>query len=181
MDFKVINNSEKDKALDFSPLGIKAVKKPKTDSISTGGSKRGKQKNNTVYKRKRILDMTGAIENILPNNIKVYTTTKPQEPLIDYESVIKFDSTNPASIIHIEPPLFEEFRNTISGLIDSQVYIHQFVKLKSKFDDGKGVGTVTELRFGNLGNMTVIIAKLDDNREYLSYYLTKINNTDDNR
>lgn len=110
-----------------------------------------------VFKNSKVI-----LDNSIPidNNIKLQLLR-----------VLEIDKEYPSGILGFNPPLYKEFI-TKAGDINTHVKINQEVKLKLKFKkEINEKRIVKDLYFTSLNDITVIIAKLDNNDYYPSYQL----------
>jgi len=111
-----------------------------------------------VYKKSYVL---------LDKVIEINSTT------LQLQRVIELDKEYPKAIIGFHPPLFKDFINK-DNTINTHVNVGETVVLGLKFKNDKNPPRIVkELYFTSLNSITVIIAKLDNEDYYPSYFLEK--------
>lgn len=81
------------------------------------------------------------------------------------EDILEFDKRKPNNIIGFEPAIYYEFIDKRKGKLNFYVKVGDVVKVKEKFKPKNAPPrrTVVDLYLSSLKDMTVIVAKLDDN------------------
>lgn len=118
--------------------------------------------------------------NIIPVYKNSHIIINKEVPLdigtvLQVERVLEIDRDYPNQIYGFNPPLFKDFIDEETNTIDTHVKVGDTVILKNLFK-GK-VNTprkVKSLYFRALNDFTVVVAQLEDNDFYTTYYLEKV-------
>ncbi len=146
------------------------VKVVKSASKSSRGSGLHNKKLAVLY------DNPNFIHHDLGKGVTIVLTKDPEEDyssLVSLHSLLEFNKKKPNNIVGIIPELFNAFVDDINNTINPYVKKGQIVKSVSKFERGnfKQPRKVEDVYLKSLNNMTVVIAKLEDDSIHISYTL----------
>lgn len=108
---------------------------------------------------------------LVPSKEEDYSTIKT------IHDIIELDKRNSNLIAQFYPPLSSKFIDIVNASINTHIKVGDTVNVKKFYRTSDVIDekprVVTKLYLKALNNMTVIIAVLEDNDFYLTYYLQK--------
>lgn len=123
----------------------------------------------------KLIDNPNFIKHDLGKGVTIILTKDLEEDystITTLNSLLEFNKKKPNNIVGIVPELFKSFIDEENKSINTYVKVGQVVKSISKFERGNNFPRkVKEVYLKSLHDMTIVIAKLEDDSIHIAYTL----------